>query len=101
MMVKLKLAVSHIDQLIVNLIKQTDEKGLVTWAADCAERVLPYFESSYPADLRPRQAIETCRVYLRTGEVSMEVANNISLAAIAAAREVAEGHESACAAAYA
>lgn len=33
------------------------------FAADCAERVLHYFESDSPKDLRPRQAIETARKF--------------------------------------
>ena len=32
-------------------------------ACDCAERVLPIFERTYPQDARPRQAIETARLF--------------------------------------
>ncbi|MCI0553995.1 MAG: hypothetical protein L0287_23855 [Anaerolineae bacterium] len=38
-----------------------DQRLMVTWAADCAERVLPVFEKAYPKDDRPRKAIEACR----------------------------------------
>ena len=38
------------------------------WACDCAERVLPIFESDRPGDLRPRDAIRASRRYAR-GEI--------------------------------
>ena len=38
-----------------------DRPRLVTFAADCAERVLTQFESRYPDDRRPRNAIEAAR----------------------------------------
>ena len=41
-----------------------DRPRLVTFAADCAERVLPIFEARYPEDLRPRQAIEAARAWV-------------------------------------
>ncbi|MFH0848837.1 MAG: hypothetical protein V1857_04990, partial [archaeon] len=43
-----------------------DQRSLATCAADCAERVLPYFEKAYPKDDRPRKAIEACRTWVRT-----------------------------------
>jgi hypothetical protein len=41
-----------------------DKPRLVTFAADCAERVLPKFEERYPADKRPREAIEAARAWV-------------------------------------
>ena len=41
-----------------------DRPRLVTFAADCAERVLPIFEARYPEDLRPRKAIEAARAWV-------------------------------------
>jgi len=38
------------------------------FACDCAARVLPIYEAKYPDDMRPREAIETARLYAR-GEV--------------------------------
>lgn len=35
-----------------------DQRLLATWAADCAERVLPFFKKAYPKDDRPREAKE-------------------------------------------
>ena len=63
---------------------------LAIWAADCAERVLPFFEKAYPKDDRPRKAIEACRTWVRTGVFKMADIRKASLAAHAAAREAKE-----------
>lgn len=65
-----------------------DQLLLATWAADCAERVLPFFEEAYPNDDRPHKAIEACRSWVRTGVFAMSVIRGASLASHAAAREV-------------
>ena len=72
------------------LVSKTNHKTLGIWAADCAERVLPYFEKKHPEDTRPRKAIETLRKWVRTGVFHMAEVRGASLAAHAAAREVAE-----------
>ena len=77
-----------------------DQRFLATWAADCAERVLPLFENSYPKDDRPRKAIEVCRAWVRTGVFKMVEIRGASLTAHAAAREAKE-NEAACFAARA
>jgi hypothetical protein len=77
-----------------------DQKAMATWAADCAERVLPFFEDAYPTDLRPRQAIEACRAWVRTGVFRMSDIRGASLAAHRAARDAKE-NEAACMAAHA
>ncbi len=77
-----------------------DQRALATWAADCAERVLPFFEKAYPKDDRPREAIETCRTWVRTGVFKMADIRGASLAAHAAAREAKE-NDAACYAAHA
>lgn len=69
-----------------------DQKSLATWAADCTERVLPFFEQAYPEDERPRKAIETCQLWVRTGVFKMNVIRGAALAAHAAAREAKENH---------
>lgn len=56
------------------------------WAADCAERALPAFETASPADTRPREAIEGSRVFARGGQRTLHL-RNLALAALAAARE--------------
>ena len=77
-----------------------DQRLLATWAADCAERVLPLFENSYPTDDRPRKAIEACRAWVRMGVFKMAELRGVSLTAHAAAREAKE-NEAACFAARA
>jgi hypothetical protein len=77
-----------------------DHRVMANWAADCAERVLPLFETAYPQDNRPRKAIEACRSWIRTGVFKMVVIRGASLAAHAAARKAKENN-SACFAARA
>jgi hypothetical protein len=77
-----------------------DQIAMATWAADCAERVLPFFERAYPEDDRPRNAIEACRRWAGTGVFRMAEIRGASLAAHAAARE-AKGNDAACFAARA
>lgn len=67
-------------------IFKPDKKALAIWAADCAERVLPYFEELYPDDDRPRKAIETLREWISTGMFHMKAIRGASLAAHAAAK---------------
>jgi hypothetical protein len=77
-----------------------DQRAMATWAASCAERVLPFFEELYPNDARPRHAIETCRTWVRTGVFRMVEIRGASLASHAAARAAKE-NEAACFAARA
>ena len=69
-----------------------DQRLMATWAADCAERVLPFFEKAYPNDDRPRKAIQTCRTWVRTGVFKMAEIRGASLAAHAAARAAKENN---------
>ena len=78
------------DRPIAELAHKTDHKTLAIWAADCAERVLPYFEEEYAEDDRPRKAIEACRTWARTGVFNMADVRKTALAAHAAARGVKE-----------
>ncbi len=57
-----------------------DHRSLALWAADCAGRVLPYFEGEHSGDERPRRAIEAGQAWAR-GEIKVGEAR-------AAAREV-------------
>ncbi|WP_305066548.1 putative immunity protein [Methanoculleus sp.] len=77
-----------------------DQTTMAAWAADCAERVLPLFEAAYPEDDRPRNAIEACRTWVRTGVFTMAGIRGASLAAHAAARDAKE-NDAACFAARA
>lgn len=77
-----------------------DQRLMAIWAADCAERVLSFFEEAYPKDDRPRKAIEACRTWVRTGVFKMAEIRGASLAAHAAARDAKE-NSAACFAARA
>ena len=71
-------------------VEEADHWSLALWAADCAERVLPFFEEKYPKDDRPRNAIDALRAWTR-GEIRVGAARAAGLAAHAAAREADEG----------
>ncbi|MDB5263179.1 MAG: hypothetical protein JWQ14_2460 [Adhaeribacter sp.] len=67
-------------------MEPAEQKVLAGWAADCAERVLPYFEKHNPGDARPWEAIAAARAWAR-GEIKMSEARKFAFAAHAAARE--------------
>jgi hypothetical protein len=89
-MAKPKMVKNALDQQIADLVAETDKKILVTWACDCAERVLHCFEEKRPDDQRPRRAIEVARTWVRDGVFRMAAIRGASLAAHAAARDVAD-----------
>lgn len=66
-----------------------DQRAMAAWAADCAERVLHFFEGAYPEDERPRNSLNLCRRWIDTGHFSMAEIRGAALAAHAAAREAA------------
>ena len=68
-------------------LTDSDHRLLALWAAACAEHVLHLFESARPADLRPRQAIEQARAWVR-GEITMSQARTAAGHANAAARDL-------------
>lgn len=72
--------------LIERLAADKDQKTLALWAADCAERVLPFFEEARPNDDRPRAAIGAGRAWAR-GKISVSESRDAAFAAHAAARE--------------
>jgi len=65
---------------------EQEHKLLALWAADCAEHVLPYFETEYPEDSRPRKAIEAGRAWVYDEKTISEV-RTAAFAAHAAARD--------------
>jgi hypothetical protein len=67
-------------------LTDADHHLLALWAADCAEHVLPLFESAHPGDPRPRQAIEHARAWVR-GEVTMMESRAAGGHAMGAARD--------------
>jgi hypothetical protein len=64
-----------------------DHHLLATWAADCAEHVLPLFEAVRPDDERPRHAIALARRWAG-GDVTMTEARTSAGHANAAARDL-------------
>lgn len=67
-------------------LSQDHHRLLMSWATDCAEHALAFFEDQRIDD-RLRHAINVARVWA-TGEVSVGDARNASVGAIAAAREL-------------
>ena len=71
----------------------------VLWACDCAERVLPVFETKYPDDVRPRRALEAARAWLaEPTEANRENADAAAYAAYATACAAYAAYATACAA---
>jgi len=66
-------------------LTDANHRLLASWAAACAEHVLHLFESAQPSDMRPRQAIELTRSWVR-GEIRMSQARAAGGHAMAAAR---------------
>ena len=89
-MKKPNFPITMTDDVLMALVEATDHRTLAVWAIDCAERVMPYFERSFPDDPRPRRALETLQAWIDTGEFHMAVIRKASLDAHAAAREVGE-----------
>ena len=56
------------------------------WAADCAERALPVYETQADSDSRPRAAIEAIRVFAAGGKRTAQL-RSLALSAYSAARE--------------
>lgn len=88
---KRKTAQTDLDAVIAQLARDCDKHVLAVWAADCAARVLHYFEDAYPDDDRPRQALAALHSWTKTGEFRMAVIRKASLGAHAAARAVGAG----------
>jgi hypothetical protein len=68
-------------------LQYSDHHLLATWAADCAQHVLHFFEEMQPNDDRPRRAIELARAWAR-GEITMSQSRAAGGHAMAAAREL-------------
>jgi hypothetical protein len=89
-MAKSRFSLAYKDEPLAELVKKTGHQILAVWAIDCVERILPYFETNYPDDNRPRKAIEALQAWIDTGVFSMSVIRKASLDSHAAAREVGE-----------
>ena len=66
-----------------------DLRVIAAWAAECAERVLPIFESRATSDTRPREAIEGARAFADGGSRIARL-RSLVWAAYAAARDVGD-----------
>lgn len=64
-----------------------DHHLLATWAAACAQHVLPFFEAEQPGDERPRRAIELTHAWV-DGKITMKEAHKMAFVANAAARDL-------------
>jgi hypothetical protein len=62
-------------------------RAIGSWAADCAERVLPVYEKHPDSDSRPREAIEGIREFAAGGRRTARL-RTLALSAHAAAREI-------------
>lgn len=82
------------------LIEEQKHRTLVMWALDCARGILPIFESRYPKDKRPREAIRAARIWAR-GDIKMPIAKKAAHASHNAATEVIDDSPAAGAAARA
>ena len=60
-------------------------RALGSWAADCAERALPVYESQADSDFRPRAALEGIRVFAGGGKRTAQL-RSLALSAFSAAR---------------
>ena len=70
-------------------LSEGDRRKVASWAADCAERVLPLFETAVPGDQRPRDAIARARAFAR-GELTAAVEIRRRFVAGRAARGVSD-----------
>jgi hypothetical protein len=76
-------------QPLLSLIEKQKKRTLVLWALEYAEELATKFETKYPNEQRPREAINACRRWAH-GEVKMPVAKKAIHAAHNAATEIAE-----------
>ena len=103
-LVEVERVEEHTEKLVSRsrrLIKAVNvERELREFAADCAERVLPFYEEAYPGDQRPRAAIATARAYARGEATDGELGYAVDAAdaAYAAAARAADAARAARAA---
>ena len=64
-------------------------RAIGSWAADCAERALPVYETHADSDSRPRAAIEGIRVFAGGGNRTARL-RVLAMGAFSAAREIGD-----------
>ncbi|MEU8637519.1 putative immunity protein [Amycolatopsis sp. NPDC048633] len=65
-------------------LTQDELRALTGWAADCAARVLPLYESRVPGDSRPAAAIDAAREFA-SGASRTKLLRTVAWAALSAA----------------
>lgn len=81
-------------------LSEADRRIVAAWAADCAERVLPYFLLTGSEDDRPRDAIARARAYSRAelesaGEIRRRFVAGRAAASVSAPSAIAAAHSAA------
>lgn len=74
---------------IDELLGKTDHQTAARWAAECAERVISYYEQLRPHDPRLRNAIQAAKQWA-AGEIQTRDAREAAFPAHAAAREATD-----------
>ena len=77
-------------------LTQDELRVLTGWAADCASRALPLYESRLPGDPRPRSAIDAAREFA-SGAPRTKLLRTVAWAALAAAGATSDPAASAAA----
>lgn len=98
---KPKFSLTHKDESMEKLVRETDQRASAVRAIDCAGRVLPYFEENYPEDPRPKNALGALHAWIQSWVFRMADIRRASLAAHAVARETGEDNAAARSAARA
>ena len=76
-------------QPLLSLISKQKKRTLVFWALEYAEELVDKFETKYPNEARPREAVNACKAWAR-GDVKMPFAKKAIHAAHNAATDIAD-----------
>lgn len=82
-------------QPLLALIEEQNHRTLVLWALEYAEKLVEKFETKYPEETRPRQAVEACRAWSR-GEIKMPAAKKAIHAVHHAATQMSDDRVYGC-----
>jgi hypothetical protein len=72
------------------VISDDERRAVARWAADCAERGLPLYETLAPGDTRPKEAIQIARAFSAGTAGRSRTLSRIALAAHRAGREIGD-----------
>ena len=77
-------------QSLIRLVETQSKTTISNWCTDYSERrLLPIYESAYPDDFRPRQALNAAKEWLN-GNIKLTQAKPVILECQAAARQAAD-----------